>query len=110
MKNLFKLSGLAAFCFGLIVLGACSGGDSGGGGGYQATVNGTVYSASGTVNASSTDSSTSSTSSTATGVATITSPNPGALGYTVTDGNTYFQTATGGTWQICTNCTTSTSP
>jgi hypothetical protein len=49
MKNLLKLSTLAAFCFAMIVFGACGGGSGGGGGQYAVTVtvNGTAYTANG---------------------------------------------------------------
>lgn len=76
MKNLLKLTTLAGFCFAMIVFGACSGGDTGGGGSYTVTVNGTAYTATGSGNAT----------------------------YTVTNGMTYYHTGTDTSWHVCTNC------
>ncbi len=57
MKNLLKLSALAGISFAMIVFGACSGkkdenGKMSGGGSFTATVNGTAYTATGSVSGS----------------------------------------------------------
>lgn len=70
MKNLLKLSALAGICFAVVVFGACGGGGGGGKGGYTVTVNGTAYSATGSIQ------------------------------YTVTDGRTYAKTGTDTDWHV----------
>jgi hypothetical protein len=74
MKNLLKLTALAGFCFGMIVLGACGGGDGGGSGQYAVTVtvNGTAYTSSGS----------------------------GSGTFTVTNGLTYWRTGTETAWHL----------
>ena len=62
----------------MIVFSACGGGGGGGKGGYTVTVNGTAYTATGSVSGT----------------------------YTVTNGITYYRTGTDTNWNVCTTCGT----